>query len=120
MGRLADDTTRLCDEIRALRGGREASLRSLKGAVAGWRARFRNEHAQMARKTKADRLAFVSGMRKEVSGLRNEFSTELAGAHKAWFGNVARRYRLETEEKAEEAGDTSKKGKKKARGLEHW
>jgi hypothetical protein len=93
MGRLADDTTRLCDEIRSLHGGREASLRSLKDGVARLRASFHNEHAQMARKTKADRLAFVSGMRKEVSRLRNEFSTELAGAHKAWFGHVARRFR---------------------------
>ena len=93
MGRLADDTTRLCDEIRALHGGRETLLRSLKGAVAGLRASFRNGHAQMARKTKADRLAFVSGMRKEVFRFRKELSTELADAHKAWFGNVARRYR---------------------------
>jgi hypothetical protein len=93
MARIANDLTRLREEIRTLHGGRETLLRSLKDAVAGLRASFRNEHAQMARKTKADRLAFVSGMRKEVSRSRNEFSTELADAHKAWFGNVARRYR---------------------------
>lgn len=100
MGRLADDTTRLCDEIRSLRGsretsrgGREASLRSLKDGVARLRESFHNAHAQMARKTKADRLVSVSNVRKEVSRLRKELSSDLAGAHKAWFVKVARRYR---------------------------
>ena len=107
MGQLADDTTRLCDAIRVLRssreasrGSREVSFRSLKDGVARLRASFRNAHAQMARKTKADCLVSVSNvrksvsnMRKEVSRLRKELSTDLAGAHKAWFVKGARRYR---------------------------
>ena len=93
MARLTEDMTRLSGEIRALHGSREALIKGLvRGAndlrhiVSGMRAGFRNAHNEMARRTKADRLAFVSGLKRTVAGLRREFAGDLAGARRAWFG----------------------------------
>jgi len=86
MGNLTSDMTRLCGEISALHGAREAFLKDLQGAVSGMQAGFRNAHAEMARKTKTERVAFISSLKKTVSGMRTEFMADIAGAHRAWFG----------------------------------
>jgi hypothetical protein len=49
-------------------------------------AGFQYAHDEMARKTKEERTAFVSGLQKAVSRMRKDFSADLAGAHQAWFG----------------------------------
>jgi len=93
MGILTSDMTRLCDEISALRGAREALMKDLahgakdlKDAVSGMKAGFCNAHAEMARKTKAERVAFVSSLKKTVSGMRKGSTADIAGARRAWFG----------------------------------
>jgi len=86
MGILTSDMTRLCGEISASRGAREEFLKDLQDAVSGMQAGFRNAHAEMARKTKAERVGFVSSLKKTVFGMRTEFATDLAGARQAWFG----------------------------------
>ncbi len=89
MGNLSSDMTRLCGEINALHGAREAFLKGLQDAVSGMQTGFRNAHAEMARKTKTERVAFVSSLKKTVSGMRTEFVADIAGARQAWFGKGA-------------------------------
>jgi len=85
MGILTGDMTRLCDEISALRGAREAFIKDLARGAKEMQAGFRNARREMARKTKAERLAFVSGLKKKVSGMRKEFAADIAGARQAWL-----------------------------------
>jgi len=89
MGMLTDDMTRLCGEIIASRDAREAFLKDLQDAVSGMQTGFRNAHAEMARKTKAERVGFVSSLKKTVFDMRKDFAAEIAGAHRAWFGKEA-------------------------------
>lgn len=93
MGNLTTDMTHLYDEINALRNGRKALRKNLengatnlKKAVNRMQAGFQYAHDEMARKTKEERTAFVSGLQKAVSRMRKDFSADLAGAHQAWFG----------------------------------
>jgi len=93
MGNLTGDMRRLRNEIGVLRGSRESLLMELarmakdrKNTVAGMRTGFRNAHAEMARSSRAERVAFLSDLKKVVFGMRKEFADDLAGAHKAWFG----------------------------------
>ena len=58
MGVLTDDMARLHDEIDALHDTRKAFIRNLNDDVSDMQTGFRNTHAEMARSTKADRLAF--------------------------------------------------------------
>ncbi len=103
MGRLTDDMTRLCGEINGLRRTREAFIKELKhgvamtkGAVAEMQASFHNAHADMAKKTKAERVTFiaklkesVSERKKKVAKMRQKFADEIEGARLAWFGRRA-------------------------------
>lgn len=148
MSGLTADMTRLCDEISAARGARETltknretSIKNLKRGVTRMLAGFSNEHAEMARRSQAGRLAFVSNVKHVVAGLRREVAADLSAARRAWLGIVpapvlprdkadaerraraeaerrareeAEKRRLETEGKAEETIDSSKKGRKKA------
>jgi hypothetical protein len=93
MGILTSDMTRLRCEITDLRGARKALLEDLaqgakemKDAVAVMQAGFRNSHTEMAKFASAERAEFISGLKRTVTGMRREFSTDLAGAHRAWFG----------------------------------
>jgi hypothetical protein len=89
MGILTSDMIRVCGEINALRDAREALLKELVNGVKQMQAGFRHAHAEMATKTKAGRVAFVSSLKKTVSGLRKEFATDIAGARRAWSGKRA-------------------------------
>jgi hypothetical protein len=64
MGILTSDMARLCDEIMALRGAREAFLKDLRYVVHGMQAGFHHARAEMARSTKPERVAFVSSLKK--------------------------------------------------------
>jgi hypothetical protein len=59
-----------------------------KNAVAGMRAGFRNAHAEMAKISRAERVAFLSGLRRTVSAMRKRFTDDIAGARQAWFGPI--------------------------------
>ncbi len=93
MGNMTDDMTRLRGEVNGLRAARVALMHNLaQGAtnladeVSAMRADFAGAHAAMAKKARKGREAFVSGMRKRVNRMRREFSSDLAGAHRAWCG----------------------------------
>ena len=68
MGDLTDDITRLCVEIETLRDSRKVfgsqldkETREMKTGVSKMREGFRKDQNDMAVRTKADRLEFVSG-----------------------------------------------------------
>lgn len=99
MGSLTADMTRLCGEIndlRQVRGeemrDRRQEMRDRKMAVSEMRADFAFAGAAMARKTKADLATFVSDLKAAVDELkcavgelREQFRTDVAGAHRAWL-----------------------------------
>ena len=87
MGVLTDDMTRLSGEIAQLHGSLEAFVGDLETGVATMKADFHKAHRQMAKKTAGERAAFVSDLKKKVTGLRNEFAADIAGAHRAFFGS---------------------------------
>lgn len=96
MGVLTDDMARLRSEIECLRGSRaeltdglRRGANELKDAVSRMQADLRDAHAGMARTTTADRFGFVSTLKQTVSGLRQDFASDLAGARLAWFGKGA-------------------------------
>jgi hypothetical protein len=68
--------TRLCGEIVALRGARLTFVRDLGQDVAAMKAEFRRKHADMGRRTKAERQGFVKTLGHEVASL-------MAGFHRA-------------------------------------
>ena len=76
MGPFTESMTRLCGEIVALRGARLTFVRDLGQNVADMKADFRRAHADMGRRTKAERQAFVKTLGHEVSSL-------MAGFHRA-------------------------------------
>lgn len=98
MATLTDDMTRLCGEIQMMRRMRGALMNELehktrerRTAVSQMQANFANEHAEMAKRAKANRLAFVSSLRQTGAGQRQTTSSDLAGAHRAWSGKGTKR-----------------------------
>jgi hypothetical protein len=97
MMNLTSDMTRLRGEIDAMRNVRQALMKSL---AAGARATARsveemqNDFAatriRMARKTKKERTAFLSELRKSVNRIKKETAADLAGARCVWSGKVAK------------------------------
>ena len=80
MGNLTDDISRLCGEIETLRDSRKVfgsqldkETREMKTGVSKMRTGFRKDQNNMAVRTKADRVKFVSSLDAEVSGFLNAF-----------------------------------------------
>ncbi|MCX5894179.1 MAG: hypothetical protein NTW80_14690 [Deltaproteobacteria bacterium] len=86
MGHLTEEMTRLCGEIVSLRGARKGFVKDLTHDVATMKANFHRAHMDMARKTKAERRAAVSHLRKTVGAMRHAFASDLQGARQAWAG----------------------------------
>jgi len=123
MGTLTESMTRLCGEIVSLRGARRTFVRDLGQDVATMKADFRRAHADMGRRTKAERQGFVKALGHEVASLMAGFhrahqnmarktraerrgawahmkktlAADLAGAHRAWFGPTPAERRAEAE-----------------------
>jgi hypothetical protein len=110
IGTLTNDMTRLCGEIGALHESRQA-LRShlaqgrteLQDAVAQMQTGFRNAHAAMANQTQTNLRDFVANvagavtaLKQGVGALREEILGDIAGAHRAWRGNLPRRSPAQT------------------------
>jgi hypothetical protein len=76
MGPFTASMTRLCGEIVALRGARLTFVRDLGQDVADMKADFRRAHADMSRRSKAERQGFVKTLGHEVASL-------MAGFHRA-------------------------------------
>ena len=81
---------------------RQGFVKALGHEVASLMASFHRAHKSMARKTKAERRAAVKHLKKTVGGMRREFSLDLAGAHRVWFGPspAERRAKAEAERHA--------------------
>ena len=80
MGNLTDDITRLCDEIVALRDSRKVfsdqldqETKEMKSEVATMMTGFHKATADMAKRTKAERVKFVSSLDAEVLGMLKSF-----------------------------------------------
>ncbi len=80
MGTLTQDIARLCGEITALQGARQAFMTDvakqtgeMKAEVASMRSGFRKSHAKMAAQTRALQKKFVSNLVSNVSGLQAGF-----------------------------------------------
>jgi hypothetical protein len=93
---LTDDMTRLCGEILAMRNMRGNMMSELqrgakgrKQAVAELCAHIGSARMAMARRTKNERLAFLSGLRRWVGAHRRDLRNDLAGARRAWAGKSA-------------------------------
>jgi aspartyl/asparaginyl beta-hydroxylase (cupin superfamily) len=86
MGRFTDEMTRLTSEIVAERGSRQCFVKDLTHDVAAMKANFHRAHLEMARKTRAERRAAISHLKKTVGAMRHAFAADLQGARKAWAG----------------------------------
>ena len=88
MGNLTDDMTRLRGEVDALRGARGALMQELAATVSAMQSDFAAAHTAMAKKTRRERVSYVARINKQVGRTRKENAADLAGASRAWFGNV--------------------------------
>jgi hypothetical protein len=93
MEHLTEDMTRLRGEIGSMRHARDSFRRNMERDVAAMREGFRTAHAEMARNSRAERMASVSSVRRSVrdlkrtvAGLRRGFVADIQGAHQAWLG----------------------------------
>ena len=91
MGRLTEDMTRLCGEIQALRGSRQALKKDLEDGnkdrqrdVFEMSVDFAGTRARMTNRTKAERRAFLKNLKRTVGGQQREIRADLAGARRAW------------------------------------
>jgi hypothetical protein len=91
---LTDEMTRLCGEIltmRGMRGNMMGELRrdaaSRKKVMAEFSVHLNKTRSEMARKTKKERLAFFSQLKRTVGAQRRETRSDLAGARRAWAGS---------------------------------
>jgi len=93
---LTEDMTRLSGEIvsmRKMRGSmmgqmhNEATAR--KQAVAEMCSQMGEARVAMAQRTKNERMAFLSGLRRSVGAQCREIRNDLAGARRAWAGKAA-------------------------------
>lgn len=98
MATLTNDMTRLCGEIQMMRRMRGALMNELehktqerRTAVSQMQANVASAHEDMAKRTKAHRMAFVSDLKQTGAGQRQATSSDLAGAHRAWSGKGNKR-----------------------------
>jgi len=128
MGVLTDDLTRLRNEVLALRGARQGLIHDLeretedrRDDVSRMLADFSKDLGSVARRTKADRLGSISGLKRTVNDLLTGVRTDLSGVRKAWlalgvaspaaFATLEKRTRLKAGAKAE--GSRSETGRKR-------
>ncbi len=94
MATFTDDVSRLCGEIRTLRGERQRFLKELAHqakeraeGVLQMRSGFIEARAEMARKLKAQLLGFTTKLRREVGSQARQFQADLTGARRSWSRN---------------------------------
>jgi hypothetical protein len=90
---MTEDITRLCGEIVALREGRHALMETLAHghkeraqAVSEFCAATHTARAEMAKRTKTERLGFFNNLKRAVHTEQRAIQRDLAGARKAWAG----------------------------------
>lgn len=96
MGRLLEDMTRLSEDIQALRGSRRAFRKELADGnkdrqmdVFEMCVDLADTQARMAKRAKAERLAFLNNLKRNVGGQQREMRADIAGARRAWAGGGA-------------------------------
>jgi hypothetical protein len=96
MKHLTNEMTRLCHEIGVSHRARRHFIQDLKREVFRMKKANRHAHQVMAKNGKAERIEFVCGvkdavvnLKKAVSGMRQGFADDIAGARRAWFGKNA-------------------------------
>jgi hypothetical protein len=72
-------------------GEREAFVVAMIRGVDSLLDEYSRDRKYMARKGRHDRGTFLTGMRSQVTGLRNETADDLAGARSAWNGHDLRK-----------------------------
>lgn len=90
---IADDMTRLSEEIVAMRGRRDQMLEGLAAGSNDLRRSITDlcrhygcERVQMAKAAHADRGAFVHNLKEHVNQHLRETRSDLAGVRRAWAG----------------------------------
>lgn len=93
---ITEETKRLCRSIVAWRKGRRALLAGLarengerKTAVSLLRAELAGDRREMARQTKANRVAFLAGLRGAIAAQQREWQADRAGGRLAWLNRAA-------------------------------
>ena len=77
------------DLARNAKNARVAFATELADGVMRMIEGFHNSRAGMAKRGRADRLAFVLGQKRSVAGLRQAVAADLEGARRFWFGSFA-------------------------------
>jgi hypothetical protein len=120
MGRLTEDATRLCAEIAALRDARLGFVQGLRDTVSTTQADLRSARAKMGKRARTERGVFTSSLvgfaghlAGLVAGLRQEFASDLAGAHSAWTA-VTRPGRPRTQSGAQGQGKGRSRSKSRS------
>ena len=90
---LTDDMTRLCDEIVAMRKARGSMMNELHHGAKGLKhtitklcAHFGRARMTMAKRTKNERAAFLTDLKRSVGAQLRDTRNDLAGARSAWAG----------------------------------
>jgi hypothetical protein len=93
MGKLAEDVTRLCGEMRTSRRNRQALRKELEDGTKDRQrdifelcADFAETRARMAKRTLENRLAFLNNLQRNIDGQRREMRADLAVSRCAWAG----------------------------------
>jgi hypothetical protein len=93
---MLEDMTRLNEEIQALRGSRRAFLMELsvdnrdrQRDVLDMVAHFAGKQTQTATRLKDGRIEFMHDLRRTVRGQLRKVRADIAGARRAWSGEVA-------------------------------
>jgi hypothetical protein len=96
MGKLLEDMTRLCGEIRTLHRSRATFRKELAEGnrnrekdVAEMCADFSGTQTRAAGRTRAGRLAFLKNLKQTVGGQQREMRADIAAARRAWVGRGA-------------------------------
>jgi len=93
MGKLAEDVTRLCGEMRTLRENRQALRRDLEEGTKDLQRHvfelctdFAESRLRMAKRTLENRLAFLKDLKRNVHDQKREVRADLAVSRCAWAG----------------------------------
>jgi len=77
------------DMARKAKNARMAFVTGMAADVTGMIADFHRSRAAMAKRERAERLAFVLDQKRTVGDMRQSVAADLAGAHRFWFGPFA-------------------------------
>ena len=93
---LTEDMTRLCDEIVTMRKARGSMMNELRHDAKGLKhtvkklcAHLARTRTTMAKRTKNERAAFLTDLKRSVGAQLRDTRNDLAGARGVWAGTGA-------------------------------